>query len=63
MFLEETDHLLVPGGTRAFDPNATILKQCPGLVKLFILLEKYIRLEVRKCPHWELPSDWMVMQG
>lgn len=51
MFLKETDHLLVPGGTEAFDPNTTIFfKQCPGLVKLVILLQKYIILLVTKCP-------------
>lgn len=63
MFLKETDHLLVPGGTGAFDPNTTIFKQCPGLVKLVILLEKYIGLEVRKSPHWELPPDWLTIQS
>lgn len=34
MFLKETGDLLVPGGTEAFDPNATIFKAMPGTCKI-----------------------------
>lgn len=34
MFLKETDHLLVPGGPEAFDPNITIFKAMPGTCKI-----------------------------
>lgn len=34
MFLKETGYLLVPGGTEAFDPNATMFKAMPGTCKI-----------------------------
>lgn len=34
MFLKEIDHLLVPGGPEAFDPNITIFKAMPGTCKI-----------------------------
>lgn len=61
MFLKETDHLLVPGGPEAFDPNITIFKAMPGTCIILVILLHSIILLVRKCPPWRLPPDWLTV--